>query len=80
LLAGALSVIPAYHNIFDQPWQRTFVNEEAFNFYKTAYRLICFQLFPLLALFNVLAAWKIFKHVKRIPGDRGRSDASAVAA
>jgi hypothetical protein len=28
LLAGALSVVPAHHNIFDQPWQRTFVNEE----------------------------------------------------
>jgi|ERR1044071_99202 hypothetical protein len=65
LLIFSLSTVPSYHNIFDQPWEKQFVSELVFNFYKTAFREVCFVAFPLIALFQIWAAWNILTCAKK---------------
>jgi hypothetical protein len=68
-LVAAAAVVPAYHAIFGQPWQKSFVTEVDFRFYKTAFIQVCFILFPLVGAVNIWAAWKILSCAKRIPDD-----------
>ena len=67
LLFTTVSVVPSYHAIFDQPWQKSFVSEVDFKFYKTAFREVCFILFSLIALFQIWAAWNLLTYAKKIP-------------
>jgi flagellar biosynthesis protein FlhB len=66
LAAFVLFVAPWYRAIFSQPWQKSFVREADFQFYKVAARQIVFTLLPLIAALQVLAALKLLKASKRL--------------
>ena len=66
-LVISVASLPSYRAIFGQPWQRTFVSETDFQFYKAAYRQVCFTIFPLLAGLHIWAAWRILSSAKIIP-------------
>jgi hypothetical protein len=46
LVAFVLYVAPWYRSIFTQPWQKSFVRETDFQFYRVAARQIVFTLLP----------------------------------
>ena len=66
-LVGCLFIARPLQQLFDLPWQKTFVSETDFRFYRTALRDIFYILLPGLGLIQVWAAWRILSCAKKIP-------------
>jgi hypothetical protein len=80
LLVFVICEVPAYRAIFSQPWQKSFVREADFEFYRFAFRQFLFTLLPLIAGLQFLAAWKLLKTAKRLENAPANSALQATAA